>query len=200
MKIKLQKLRKLIRESISQDYKQKLWTMLWAGADDPANFVQAAELASQLGYKTFPGSSMTETEMSGQEIQDELYQRYFVSPDGWEEGLDAFKAIFNDLRSSIARGEDHEFEFNGNVVTMYIEFIIHEDGYDYDFGMGETSAVVPITLVNEIESEFQYQATQLIEASPWSESWIDIKCEVNQSQSELDEYQNGSAYLYITFK
>ena len=195
MKIKMKNLRRLIRESISASHKAKLWELFWAGENDVANHVQAVGLADSLGYDAFPGVELFNTTEEG--LADALEEMYWT--DDWGDPGNGFKHVLKPLRNSVDQGEDYEFEFKGNEAIMYCLFVVHEDGEDYDFGMGETYPVVTQPSVDGIRDELEQIAWSCVEGTPWRRHIMAIDCEVGSTQAEIDDLQNGMAHITITF-
>ena len=188
MKLHIRTLRKIIRESITEAHRSKLWDLFASG---PEGYRQAWELWDTLDPGGCPlpedpdewfGSNeqepailelFSETSMS---LENPVYFIDFCSA-GWEEPREALMFWFN------------------------FSFVCGDEDAEYDFGMGEPSFVVPGTdrsVIEEyIRETFTYELDQITDGTWWN-GWKSIDLDVSD-QADITELENGACTIYVKY-
>ena len=188
MRIQMRTLRKIIRESISEAHKDKLWELFSSG---PEGYRQAWELWDTLdpGGCPMPASeeffgpdndpyiflAFPETTMS---LEDPYFFDEFCSAQ-WEEPY-----------------EDLVFSFS-------FPFVCGDEDAEYDFGMGESYFVVPGTDRMEIKGFIEVSmGAEIAYLCQFSDFWsepVAIEADVG-NQADISDLENGFATVYIAYQ
>ena len=189
MRLRIRTLRKIIRESIDQASRNKIWELLQS---DPESYRQGWELWDTLDPGGCPlpedpdewfGTNeqdpaifdmFAETSMS---LEDpDYYFREFCSA-GWEDPKEALMFWFN------------------------FSFVCGDEDAEYDFGMGETSFVVPGTdrgeIIEYIRENFTYELDQLTDGTWWG-GYKSIDLDVSD-QADITDLENGACTIYVKY-
>ena len=190
MKLHITTLRRIIRESISESHKSKLWQLFKSG---PAGYRQAYELWDTMDPD---GCPFPEPEkFFGQNDEPIIFEVFSNTVFALEDPY-----YFNDYCS--AGWED------GMTFWFNFPFVCGDEDSEFDFGMGEAYFVVPGTnreqisrhIESTMEEELEYFFTKgghTIGSEFWN-NWKSIEADVEE-QKQLTELGNGFATVYVRY-
>ena len=192
MKIRLQALRRIIQEAISQDHKKKLWELLSA---DRESYVQGWELWDTLEPGGCP-LPQDPDEWFGDNEEPYILEMFSETVFSLEDPV-----FFNDFCN--AEWVDAEDQPKEHLVFEFgFPFVCGDEDAEYDFGMGESYFVVPGTDVDEIkafikanfESELGYHTNN---QGFWGNP-VDILIDTTD-EDEIKELENGYGHIIVSY-
>ena len=187
MKLHIRTLRKIIRESISESHRSKLWDLFESG---PEGYRQAWELWDTLDPGGCPLPEDPEEWFSdnGEPLLLELFSLTSMSLES--------PVYFEDYCSAEWEEPKEALLFNFN-----FSFTCGDEYGDYDFGMGERSYVVPGTdrdeIISWIEQDLTNQLGDLTDGTWWN-NWVSLHVDIS-SQEDLTELENGWCNAFVKY-
>ena len=188
MRIEMRTLRKIIRESISEAHKEKLWSLFRSGIE---GYRQAWELWDAIDPG---GCPMPDPEdFFGMNDEPYIMQAFAATSMSMEDPY-----FFDEFCS--AKWEE---PYEDLVFSFSFPFVCGDEDAEYDFGMGESYFVVPGTdrleIMEWIEASIEAELGYLCQGSDfWSEP-VAISSDIS-SQEDLTELENGHATVYIAYQ
>ena len=189
MRLHIRTLRKIIRESISESHRGKLWDLFASG---PESYSQAWELWDTLdpGGCPLPEDAYEfYSEVSGEVLLLEDFSKTTMA-------LEDPDYYFPNFCSATWEDPKEALMFNFN-----FSFTCGDEYADYDFGMGERSYVVPGTdraeILQYIQSEFTAELDDFTEGTWWND-WVDIHVDISD-QADLTELGNGWCNITVKY-
>lgn len=188
MRIQMRTLRKIIRESISEAHKDKLWELFTSGVE---GYRQAWELWDTLDPGGCPMPDPEE--WFDEEGEGPWILKLFAETTMALEDPDYY---FENFCSASWEDPKEALLFNFN-----FSFTCGDEDADYDFGMGERSYVVPGTdrdeILRYIKEQFTAELDDLTSGTWWND-WVDIRVDISD-QKDLTELENGWCNVFVKY-
>ena len=187
MRLHIRTLRKIIRESISETHRSKLWELFASG---PEGYRQAWELWDTLdpGGCPLPEDPAEWFGDNGEPLVLELFSETTMSMES--------PSHFEDYCSA-----EWETPYEALMFNFNFSFVCGDEDAYYDFGMGEHFYVVPGTdrdeIIAWIEQDITNQLGDLTDGTWWN-NWVDIHVDVS-NQADITELENGACNVYVKY-
>ena len=188
MRIQMRTLRKIIRESISEAHKDKLWDLFNSGKE---GYRQAWVLWDTLDPGGCPMPDPEE--WFGANDEPYIFQVFPATTMSMEDPY-----FFDEFCS--AKWEE---PYENLVFSFTFPFVCGDEDAEYDFGMGETYFVVPGTdrleIKGFIEASMKAEIGYYTSSAPFWNEPVAIEADVG-NQADIIELENGFATVYIAYQ
>ena len=189
MRLRIRTLRKIIRESISESHRSKLWELFLSG---PEGYNQAWDLWDTLdpGGCPLPEDAV---EWFDDEGEGPWILKLFAETTMALEDPDYF---FKEFCSA-----EWVTPYDALLFKFSFPIVCGDDDADYDFGMGESFYVVPGTdrdeIIAWIEQDITNQLGDLTDGTWWN-NWVSLDVDVSD-QADLTELENGWCTVLVKY-
>lgn len=194
MRLHIRTLRKIIRESISESHRNKLWELFASG---PEGYNQAWDLWDTLDPGGCPLPENPD-EWFGDNGQPYIIEMFSETTMSLED-----PHFFNDfchgewVETEEEKKEDLVFEFG-------FPFVCGDEDAEYDFGMGDRFFVVPGTDPEQIKAYIitEFEAELAYFAGTGDRSWwanpVSIIAQTS-GEDQIKELENGHGYILVSY-